>query len=716
MTILFHRLVLPTYTGGLPGTYDYINNPVANGFPGSIPAYADGVKVGGSCEGTYLVAFGEEASSANANRGLVALAENTDYLDDLMHRDLAVPYQTVLATSGGAVSSVTLPAGTYVGSSPSYGIANLFSLLDDSNNEIITSGGVEVKPTSITGATIGDGFSSGSITLNFNANIPNGVQYKVIYGYRSNLASLPADALIANGIRAAEEIDADVEIQFRALQGNNYAWNHAWEASIYALAWRGLDAVYNKSTTKLSAVPLGYTDTLDTAGAGGFFYRTAGALLGLATNTDGLTGAYADVGSAVWAVLNQDELEAPGDGTANLTNYGGGTVGFSYIGNRLTDGNSVYNAPGYAPGFAAFFAGAQSFTSNAAGTATTRIVGGQAGSLAVVSHHWKLTLTGTDSFFWRNVSGDKLSAVAVGYDMLDVVMHSGKRVRFVITAVDSANPQICTLHALDGGSPQDVTNFIPGTCTVERWVRSYFGVGDGAPQYRKYNSAADTGVKFQNFFVAAPPVIDESVSGLDANSTAPAAFFAAYTTTMDLPVGKPVALAWGGYAVNTSTGTGTYEKLGWLYGDGSLASPAITANSHYLRKVYELDNGASAATYDVADGAAFWWRSTSTSVTYFVTISNVRAGGTYELWVERDGSAITFPAQSIALGITDEEGTTVVPRYEGGPTSSNLGVDFVRLSDASLGVPTIDHFILRVMANAAGDLRAYVEHHVYEGN
>ena len=64
----FHRLGVPSYFGGLPGGYDYINNAISG-----TPANADGAKSGGPNAGTYFVAFGEDATSSDFNRANKAL-------------------------------------------------------------------------------------------------------------------------------------------------------------------------------------------------------------------------------------------------------------------------------------------------------------------------------------------------------------------------------------------------------------------------------------------------------------------------------------------------------------------------------------------------------------------------------------------------------------------------------------------------------------------
>lgn len=188
----FHRLTVPSYFGGLPGGYNYINNAVSG-----TPAYADGQKSMGPNVGTYFLAFNEEATNRNANRGLKALAENTDLLDDLIRRDVAVPRKTLDTVAGvGGVGSITLTGPVYVGDAgtPSTvaGIRSFVQVVDSDDNEIFN--GTECQVTSITGATPGAVWSAGDITLNISPVIPDGVTYRVYYSVRgSNAGILPGD-------------------------------------------------------------------------------------------------------------------------------------------------------------------------------------------------------------------------------------------------------------------------------------------------------------------------------------------------------------------------------------------------------------------------------------------------------------------------------------------------------------------------------------------
>lgn len=193
----FHRLSVPSYFGDLPAGYDYINNadtPLAQ-------AAADHAKTGGPNAGTYFVAFGEDATSLNANRPVKALAENCDLLDDLFHRDIAVRAKLAATSSGTTTASITVTeAGQYVGEAgtpnTAEGIATFAEVLDANGDPVFSTAGSQVRITSITGATPGGGFSAAaSITYNLTPSIPASQVYQLVYSRRGNLGTFPVDQL-----------------------------------------------------------------------------------------------------------------------------------------------------------------------------------------------------------------------------------------------------------------------------------------------------------------------------------------------------------------------------------------------------------------------------------------------------------------------------------------------------------------------------------------
>lgn len=254
---MFHRLALPTYFGGLPPGYDYLNNPQDPTVGGSgVPALVDSVKSGGPNDGSYFITFGEDATSRHANRPLAALGENTDYLDDLFHRDLAVTVRTTDVEAESPVGSIVLAGHVFVGES---GASNsqaqrdrLISVLDDNDNEIVLEDGTKVVASlihdgsnnNVVGQEASGFFDTPTVTL--NANIPVGVVYRVYYGERSNLAELPQDAFTDIKIRGAQEVDASVQHLLRTLHASTgQEWNGPWDATIEELkGWS--DALFER--------------------------------------------------------------------------------------------------------------------------------------------------------------------------------------------------------------------------------------------------------------------------------------------------------------------------------------------------------------------------------------------------------------------------------------------------------------------------------------
>lgn len=98
----FHRLSTPVYSGGLRAGDDYINNAASG-----TPAPANGVLISGVNAGSYFVGFQDDATSANFNRPIKALAENCDLLDDAVValQDSTATLSTTVTTLSGTVSS-----------------------------------------------------------------------------------------------------------------------------------------------------------------------------------------------------------------------------------------------------------------------------------------------------------------------------------------------------------------------------------------------------------------------------------------------------------------------------------------------------------------------------------------------------------------------------------------------------------------------------------
>lgn len=212
-----HRLTVPSYTGGLPGTHDYINDPATNGDPGTA-APADNKKSSGVNQGTYFVAFSENATSSNTNRGLKALAQNTDFLDDAIHRDIGQPAVSASATPGSPLASFVITGSVFVGAP---GVTNdqrtrsgMVALVDGNGQPLtVLSGGVYLA---VKASLIHDGASNNVLGNNFYSNptvnvspsIPAGQTYRYVFYQRSNYIALDQGAFsrFNNGIANAEDL------------------------------------------------------------------------------------------------------------------------------------------------------------------------------------------------------------------------------------------------------------------------------------------------------------------------------------------------------------------------------------------------------------------------------------------------------------------------------------------------------------------------------
>lgn len=277
----FHRFVQPAYFAApacpaapavvaFNGVNYNLFNVTSGGIGAGGSALMSDVKPSGVNTGTYAVAFGEDATSTNFNRPIRALIENTDTIDDWLHRDIASPVRTANATAGAPVSTIVLPSGTYVGGSGGYALDVLFSILNSDGEEIL-NGDNKVEVASITGAVIGDGFSAGAVTLNLSFAIPTSTVYYVVYGTRSNLATLPADALISVGVRASEEVAADVRRMIAYLKGEAAtAWDANPTFNTWSLGAGGLNSLYRRSSSGqgYSANVDVSATTINTPGAG----------------------------------------------------------------------------------------------------------------------------------------------------------------------------------------------------------------------------------------------------------------------------------------------------------------------------------------------------------------------------------------------------------------------------------------------------------------
>ena len=592
----FHRYVTPTYYGGLPVGYDLIN-VVSGGTGAGGSAFADGAKgLGNPNTGTYFVAWGEDATSSNANRGLRALAQNTDLLDDLFHRDLARPVRTNDAVAGAPVSTVVLPTNTFLGTAgyttSVADLARLFSILDSNDNEIIiNSTGQKVQVTSVAlgaGDVIGGGgangsFSGNTVQLNISPSIPTGTTYRIWYADRTNLGVLPVDAFTTIKIRGAEEVSSAVEDLFRLLHGNNLSWNAGWTTTVYDMAASGLFDRYNRGTgNEMGTPPESYWGTaLDTGGSGGWI-RRSGPALTMYTWADEV-GGYTDPINALFAGKFVDT--SPFDAA--------GATGFVVYGSRKSGSATTGESP-YEPGAASFMALWPHHTLNTihASFPYTRIFEGATASLANVGAYNAntgeavVTVTQAGNYFRTGGS----SSIAVGYDLLEITYTQTAVVKRIVCVIvahgasnDTGSETKVRVRRLDGAIP----DFSSCTNVSIKWHSLSFGVGDGAGRYHKwkYGYADNVSILFDGLFYQVPPRLMAEAE-LDNVIRVPAIFSAAGLEE------SAHAVRWGGFRYTMPSGPVVPSSLN---GDGGMTVQGKTGLANLF--TFNMPSGGLGSVY-----------------------------------------------------------------------------------------------------------------------
>lgn len=129
-------------------------------------------------------------------------------------------------TAGSSETSRVLndPANqVWVGSDGSDNVKNLFKVVVSSDNHaeiepLLDADGVIIEVIDIDGVNVGDGFvDAGDVTCDFSSPIPEGTDYKILYGISSTLSTMRLDALSQIGKSSA--LEKSLEDVNRTVQG-----------------------------------------------------------------------------------------------------------------------------------------------------------------------------------------------------------------------------------------------------------------------------------------------------------------------------------------------------------------------------------------------------------------------------------------------------------------------------------------------------------------
>lgn len=558
----FHRYTTPTYTGGMPVGYDLIN-VVSGGAGAGGSALVDGPKGSGTNVGTYFFAFGENATSLHFNRGLAALATNTDLLDDQLRRDIAVMVRTALVNPGAPVGSITLPAGTYLGNSDYANTANdlnrLFKVVDTNNDGVFDEAtGSPITVTSVTlgvGDQIGGGgasgkFSANTVQLNLNTSIPAGLSYRVYYLTRGNLATAAENFSSLFGANSVVQVPETVKYVLNEIQGTGQSWNDPPLTTLYDTHRRGLHESYGHYGEEQSAsAPEAYFQSGQTElpGAGAWFLRRGPGITGYVDQA-----GYKDPIGAVFA----SKFRTPAG-----TNIGA-AISFVSLGARLSY-TALANEKTYEAGVGHFLA-AQGHHHQAGLTsaAYTHVPVNAPCTLASSGSEATVQVTNVADY-WRR-PGTQTSAVVLGYTLVELsYTQSGNPVRRTVVAVDFNNDTTLKVRDLDDRLPVFTG---ASAATVVAWYSPTFFVGDGEPTRHALEQSVVDAVRLDGLYFSRPP--DLGAGGVSSDVDAGAATFLGSSSST-----APV-IRWGHHR---STTPWTPNILGVLRADGTIDCAGLIA-------------------------------------------------------------------------------------------------------------------------------------------
>lgn len=454
----FHRFIDPTYPlfagesfPGSPGgsgtiglhSYDRLN-VISGGAGGSGSSNADVQKSTGVNVYTYFVAFSEDATSQNVNRGFRALAENCDVLDDLFRT--SIPKVSEQVVVGASQNRVVLTGDVFVGDAGA-SVADLiaFQVLDGTLSRPYNTG-TAIDITDIDDGTpastvVGTGYYTNP-TVQLSAPLPVGASYRFVFFIQTSTARI---------VEAERE-----ELSKRDVEGLQAAFDASRVFSF------GLNEFYRRALSKPSV----YNN--DVPGDGGLILRDGAAVVARPTGVADWTATpYTDPFLSNFRVDDLSLLTA-----TTLDRSKSGDMGFVYVNswrhtesdaserskqNRGLAGFASLNVRGYTTPVVAG-TGAYTFLSPG-GSATLNVGGADTDSVT------------TGSGWFRDGSSD--TALLLGYDLLHVERASGVEETYVIAEIVSAST--VRLLTLGGGTP-----IFPADEAVSiTWVQPMFTAGGG---------------------------------------------------------------------------------------------------------------------------------------------------------------------------------------------------------------------------------------------
>ncbi len=541
----FRRLAVPTYFGGLPAAgYAYINNAVAG-----TPSVFDTGKIGGVNAGTFFIAFGEDATTLNTNRANKALAENCDWLDDLLNTSQVV-MRSVSGTTVGATTSIVVTGDIYVGGSAetpavvdNQDTRNTMIRMINANGNDIVVGGVTAEVLKIhDGAAVSQvGVPAGGFytnpTIDLTVSVPNGTSYTIYYLTRRSLSDIiqnkPSE-FFASQVRSLGKTPGYSLIRFDDLY------------------LHGMDERYRRASAYDATPPAqwpGVAPVADTPGNGAWFVKDGYPVAGYVTaatraaysGSVGIEEAYC--GATFYAELDLSFIPS------TSAHRGSAGSGFVVAGRARTD--SASDPMSSDPGLFGFAHFTRRVASSGSGGTTTHFLVGDPVTMAVD----QATLGGGGAWY-RNLAGADRSGVVKDYDIF-VMTEDATGDLFYFTVGDITNATVATLRYLDGSHPNLV-----GAFTIVEWLSPLFYSAEGAAGYYTSQGFGNTlEPAHAGVTIAETPGVRNPVSLIAQRKYL--RLFAADQ------LGTSRTMGWGGFNELDPTGVGAvYDEFSFLNADG----------------------------------------------------------------------------------------------------------------------------------------------------
>jgi len=470
-------------------------------------------------------------------------------------------------------------------------VGDVFDLVDTITDSRVTgTNNLPIYITGITGATIGTGaFTSSVITFNLSAPIPASTQYRFKFSKRTTLGAFTTGAL-ATARRFVPE-QPIYEQRFQAMLSNVLvAWDATPTTTLSEAALSGLQERYNRSTSVAGS------PTLNSAGDGGLIQRTGQAVTVQATaNAYNYSSPQPDPYWANFLVTAGPSVI----GTSSLANYDGGT-GFVGVLQQRNTVSVSQRTNAYSLSFAsrmdvierdlvASTIGAGNVkTRVGAANSTGTALNPDAGATADDRRTIRLA---TGDYFWESTSGDDLSEVAVGSDMIEVTLPGGEKQAYVITTlfggphaaspVPAEDQRRALVRTIAGDSPE----FPSGAATTGvtfRFIKTRHFSGVGTQALRaKIDTHTDPVLLGYGYNAVTPTLTDDpTVTGSDEVDPGHFAFYARARTRAEIAATgfKPYALVFGGHNPRTHL----MEARGGLRGDGSIECTLLARQTTFF--------------------------------------------------------------------------------------------------------------------------------------